>query len=170
MTGDNIELTFAGQRVTGSFAFESAKVGTAKVVRVLITGLSADFGDGTTSFVTLRDGFGFFLLGDPDGTAGPKTGGLAGEIGGTVSVNIPGIGLKGDFKLALNTTAAEVSETISFGPTHRELAGDRVRRRQRRRQGRPDRRPHRRHPDRARRRLGLALRQPARRARWRTTT
>ena len=90
VTGDNLELTFAGQRITGSFVFESATTSAGKVVRVLVTNVSAAFGDGTTNFVTLSGGSGFFVI---------SPAGMAGDIGGTVAVNIPGVTLSGTLRL-----------------------------------------------------------------------
>ena len=107
VSGDNVQLAFAGQKLSGSFAFESATIGTVKVVRVLATNVSAAFGDGTTNFVTLSGGSGFFVI---------KPGGMAGDVGGTVAVTIPGVELSGTFRLALNTTGTAVIETIAFGP------------------------------------------------------
>src|SRR5690606_15579715 len=81
------------------------------------TNINAAFGDGTTDFVTLDGGFGFFLIRpDPDGAGGPLTGGMAGSIGGDVSVNLPGVTLSGTLSLAINNTAAPVQEAITFGP------------------------------------------------------
>ncbi len=74
---------------------------------MLATNVSAAFGDGTTNFVTLSGGSGFFVI---------KPGGMAGDLGGTVAVTIPGVELSGTFRLALNTTGTAVIETIAFGP------------------------------------------------------
>ena len=109
VAGDNIVLAFAGQRITGSFAFESAKVGADTVTRVFVTGVSAAFGDGTNNFVTMSGGSGFFLL---------RPEGMAGSLGGTVAVTIPGVALTGTFKLEINTATATdpIDTTITFGP------------------------------------------------------
>ena len=48
---------------------------------MLATNVSAAFGDGTTNFVTLSGGSGFFVI---------KPGGMAGDVGGTVAVDDPG--------------------------------------------------------------------------------
>src|SRR5262249_29489312 len=85
-------------------------VGGQKVVRVVGRDVSASFGNGTTSFVTLTDGFGFFVI--QRGTAG----GLAGEIGGNVTISVPGVTVSGDFSLAINTSATLVDDTIAFRP------------------------------------------------------
>src|SRR5690606_22840472 len=88
--GTGVRLRLLNQSVGGDFVFEQTTLaGTPdqKVVRVLATNINAAFGDGTTDFVTLDGGFGFFLIRpDPDGAGGPLTGGMAGSIGGDVSV------------------------------------------------------------------------------------
>ena len=151
--GDNIELAFAGQRLTGSFAFESATEGTTKVTRVLVTGVSAAFGDGTNNFVTMSGGSGFFLL---------RQEGLAGSLGGTVGGDDPR-------RLAHRHVRAR-GQHVDRGhpdqhddqlrPGARHGQRGRARRRQRRRQGGPRRGHERqRHPDLVQRRR----RQPVRR-------
>ena len=117
LEGAGITLRLLSQRVGGDFVFEQTTVaGGQNVVRVLARNVDAGFGDGTTDFVTLDGGYGFFVLRpDPDGT-GPLTGGLAGEIGGDVSVNLPGVELSGRLSLAINNTAAPILEAITFGP------------------------------------------------------
>ena len=127
--GTGVELSLLGQKIGGDFSFEQASAGGRTVTRVVARNVTAAFGDGTTDFVTLDGGYGFFILqNDPDGPTNPKTGGLAGEIGGTVSVAVPGVTLQGTFSLAINNTNSEVAETITFGDqpgvTHTMVIGD----------------------------------------------
>ncbi|CAB5080406.1 hypothetical protein D3OALGB2SA_510, partial [Olavius algarvensis associated proteobacterium Delta 3] len=109
--GTDIRLNLLGQRVGGDFIFEQTVSDTgATVVRVLAQNVSGRLGDGVTDFVTLQSGFGFFVI------TGGASGGLAGELGGTVSVNIPGVEISGDISLAINNTIGQIDETITFGP------------------------------------------------------
>src|SRR4029079_9785977 len=53
--GEDIELTLAGQKISGDFVFERAIVavtggGTQTVVRILARNVSAAFGNGTTNY------------------------------------------------------------------------------------------------------------------------
>ena len=64
----------------------------------------------STNFVTLDGGFGFFVI------KGGTGGGFAGEIGGDVSVSVPGVTLQGRLSLAVNNTSNTISETMTFGP------------------------------------------------------
>ncbi|MEX1357603.1 MAG: VCBS repeat-containing protein, partial [Gaiellaceae bacterium] len=105
--GTGVRLELAGQRVTGDFVFEQAQVGAENVVRILARNVTGAFGDGTTSFVTLTEGTGFLVL---------MSQGLAGELGGNVSITIPGVSVSGRFSLAINNRAAGINETIAFGP------------------------------------------------------
>ncbi|HSF99150.1 MAG TPA: VCBS repeat-containing protein, partial [Ornithinibacter sp.] len=115
--GTDLVLVMAGQRIAGDFVFEQATVGTGSVVRVAARDVSASFGDGTTAFVTVTGGTGFFVIGDPDG-AGGKQGGLAGRLSGTVSITVPGVSLSGALTLAVNSrplSDGAVTETIAMG-------------------------------------------------------
>src|SRR5207247_2166021 len=58
----------------------------------------------TVALVT--NGQGFFLLA-PDG--------LAGSIGASVALTVPGVTFEGQFRLALNKTGRAIDETITVG-------------------------------------------------------
>ncbi len=111
--GSDVQLVFAGQRVGGDFVFEQATDATGTVTRIFARNVTAAFGDGTTSFATLDGGTGFFVL---RSGASAGTGGLAGELSGTVAVTIPGIELSGTFGLAINNSTSAIDSTIEFGP------------------------------------------------------
>ncbi|PYQ02014.1 MAG: hypothetical protein DMF83_24450, partial [Acidobacteria bacterium] len=108
--GTGVRLTLVGQRISGDFVFEKATSGSGDIVRVLAQHVSAALGDGGTNFVTLDGGFGFFVI------RGGAGGGFAGEIGGDVSVSVPGVTLQGRLSLAVNNLTSAVTETITFGP------------------------------------------------------
>ena len=99
--GTNLQLNIAGQKIGGDFAFEKADT----VIRVIAKNVVVRLGDGTTDYLSLTDGSAALLL---------TSAGLAGQLGGTVNVNIPGITLAGTFKLSINntTTAGGVHTTF----------------------------------------------------------
>ena len=122
LEGTGVQLEMFGQRIGGDFVVEQATLDGAPIVRIAARNVSASFGDGTTPFVTVSGGTGFFsIVDDPDGTGpgNPKTGGLAGRLSGTVAFNVPGIDLSGTLTLAINSRSAAdgaVNESIAFGP------------------------------------------------------
>jgi len=111
-------LRVAGQRLTGDFALEkTTSTGPDHVlgngddvtsVRVGVANLSIGLGDGTTDFVTVTNGEGSFLL---------TAAGMAGQIGGTVNVNVPGVAVTGTLKLSINNTNAAVQDSFQVGAT-----------------------------------------------------
>ena len=108
-----VTLTIAGQTISGKFAFEQytaptagANVGGAKVVRLAMTGVTFHLQAGTTNILSLTNGFGFFVI---------KPAGLAGTVGGTVTLN-PALGLEftGTLTLAINNSTSAISETFAI--------------------------------------------------------
>ena len=107
LVGHSISLTVAGQTVSGDFDLEQAVQGTATVTRITASNIQASFGDGSTSYVTLAGGSGILVLTGSN---------VAGQIGGNVSVAIPGVTLTGTLQLELNTDQTNpVTQSISFG-------------------------------------------------------
>jgi len=82
------------------------------VTRVLARNVSAHFGTATQSFVTVADGFGFFVI--QGGTA--ATHGIAGRLTGSVTVSVPGVQIQGNFTLAISNIASPVDASVAFGP------------------------------------------------------
>ncbi|MEK7414136.1 MAG: hypothetical protein AAB263_12550, partial [Planctomycetota bacterium] len=104
-----VNLTIAGQSLSGNFAFEKATTTGANpssVIRIAATNVSLQLGDGTTNFVSLTNGSGAFLI---------TSAGLAGKVGGTVTLNVPGVTFKGTFSLAINNTNAAVNQSFRVG-------------------------------------------------------
>jgi hypothetical protein len=83
--GTGLVLSVAGQTLTGNFAFEQAtRADTTTLTKVSATNVTLNLGDGTTTFVSLTQGEGFFVA---------TATGLAGRLSGKVSVNVPGVEL-----------------------------------------------------------------------------
>ena len=117
LEGDNVTLTIANQTVSGTFVFTSATNGGAHVVQIAISNLTAALGNGTQNYVTLSNGNGALEL---------SGSGLAGTLGGTVAVTIPGasnvVSLSGTLQLVVNTGGAAVHDTIIAGSTSSGVA------------------------------------------------
>jgi len=87
--GTTLSLSILGQTLTGNFAFEqSTTSGGARVVRMAATNLALELGDGTRSLVRLTDGTGYLLL---------RGGGVAGQLSGSVVVDVPNVTVTGSF-------------------------------------------------------------------------
>ncbi len=107
--GMGVSLRVAGQVLGGDFAFEKVTttgVGARSVIRVVIANARLSLGDGTNELVSLTNGDGAFIV---------ETTGIAGTVGGTVRLNVPGVTFGGTFQVALNTTGTAVQETFNIG-------------------------------------------------------
>jgi len=101
------ELSVIGQTLSGDFSFERVATGNgAGDVRIAASNVSLILGDGSSGIVSVTGGQGALLL---TGT------GLAGEVSGTVTMNVPGVSFDGSFTIAVNTMAAPVSEVFVVG-------------------------------------------------------
>ncbi|HWG95330.1 MAG TPA: VCBS repeat-containing protein, partial [Mycobacteriales bacterium] len=110
--GAGAVLRFGDQTLTGDVVLERAtatptgSTAPQDVVRIGFRRVSLVLGDGASPFVSLSDGSGVLLL---------STTGLAGTLTGTVSVQVPGLGLTGTFTVEVNTTTARVQAQVVFG-------------------------------------------------------
>jgi hypothetical protein len=110
--GTGVKLRLLQQLVSGDFIFEQVTVGGASVVRVVANNVTAAFGNGVDPFIQLARGYGFLRIG---------AAGLAGEVGGDVTVAVPGISLTGSLALQINNgTTGDVLESVTFGPQHND--------------------------------------------------
>ena len=113
----NATLALFGQSLSGDFAFEQVSLPLSpqappgsvaqKIVRIVASDVELRIAAGSDDIVTLTDGSGFFLL--------PATGGIAGRVGGTIEIAIPGLdasqfGVIGTFEVVVNSTTSAVSE------------------------------------------------------------
>ncbi len=90
-----------GQTLSGNFAFDKVTTGaTAGNIRIGATNVSLVLGGGA---VSVTQAHGAFLI-TPNG--------LAGSLGGTVGLNVPGVTFTGNFGVAINTTTVAVNESI----------------------------------------------------------
>lgn len=103
VTGEGVTLSVLGQTLTGNFSFEQVTAaGGEKLTTVIASNVSLSLGDGTTSFVSVTNGEGALLL---------TSAGLAGQLSGTIGINVPGVTFVGSFNLRINNTAQAVSKT-----------------------------------------------------------
>ena len=107
LEANDVELTVAGQTLTGDFSFErTTNEDGQQVIRVGIADLSFALVAGGKEVVSLSNGTGNILL---------VTGGMAARISGTVALNVPGVTFGGTLTLELNTTTAVVNEVFKVG-------------------------------------------------------
>ncbi|PYN91696.1 MAG: hypothetical protein DMD91_33745, partial [Candidatus Rokuibacteriota bacterium] len=100
----NAQLSVAGQTLTGNFAFDHGT--SVDDVRIAASNVTLDLGGGSTGPVRVVNGQGALLL----------TGaGIAGELSGTVVVAVSGVSVGGVFSIAVNTTAAPMSASVTVG-------------------------------------------------------
>ncbi|MGB8165867.1 MAG: hypothetical protein WCF18_00050, partial [Chthoniobacteraceae bacterium] len=103
VTGDDLVLTAAGQKLRGSFAFQQVTRGAEQVITVGVRGVSLALGDGANTFVKVTNGEGALLI---------TSTGLAGQVSGFVSITIPNVSINRTMTIAVNTTGIAVNETI----------------------------------------------------------
>ena len=112
VVGTDVELRIAGQVLAGDFLFErvtTAATTPTNVVRIALTNISIDLGDG---LVTVQNGAGALFISN-DGI----TNTIAGQFSTDVGIDIPGISLTGTFGVAVNTGSTAVNETFLVGAT-----------------------------------------------------
>src|SRR5207245_11414973 len=68
----------------------------------------------------LTNGQGSFVILDIPGSS-PATKGLAGQLTGTIGLNIPGVSFSGAMGLTINNTGLAVNETFTVGGTPKTL-------------------------------------------------
>ena len=106
--GTGIQLTVATQTLSGDFSFEQMqRVGGGKVVRIAVANGAFELKDGTNTVLSLTNASGNFLI---KNGATPAEKGIAGEIRGTVALNIPGVSLSGTLGLQINDTPNAINE------------------------------------------------------------
>ncbi|HEY3485474.1 MAG TPA: hypothetical protein VGK49_08810, partial [Ilumatobacteraceae bacterium] len=104
--GNGIGLTIAGQTLTGNFTFERLTAPNGTVVTTIgLSGITLSLGAGGNPIVSLTNGSGLFVV----------TGaGIAGRLGGTIAVTVPGgaLSVSGSFTVEVNTTNADASASV----------------------------------------------------------
>src|SRR5690606_16785416 len=141
VSGESAFIEIGGQRLSGDFAFQQIAIdpgtdgipGTPddlKAVRISAANVALAFGDGQVSFLSVSEGSGHLLMLPVPGGATGATRGIAGRLQAKVGVNVPGVSVRGDLVLEVNTTNREVDEVFFLGGLPIELrleAGDYVR-------------------------------------------
>ena len=85
----------------------------ARTVRVVATGVTAKFGDGTNELISLINGSGYVIV---------KGSGVAVSVEGQIIVNdIEGVSFAGAFAVEVNTTGAAVKESFVLGDSTETL-------------------------------------------------
>jgi hypothetical protein len=90
--GTDLALGVFGQTLSGDFAFEQITTTTAgqpeESLRISLANVELRLGDGTTDFVRVTEGTGYFLIMTTGAGATAKTG-IAGQLGAKVALDIP---------------------------------------------------------------------------------
>ncbi|HRA76947.1 MAG TPA: hypothetical protein PLE12_12010, partial [Propionicimonas sp.] len=109
--GSGVVLTVAGQQFSGNLVLEQ-RTGTAgtALVRLALTGVEVTLAGG---LARLSHGSALFVL------AG---GTIAGQVGGTVTLAVPGLSLSGTLGLQLNTGHSAVAESFTLAGTTTALS------------------------------------------------
>ncbi|OQY08208.1 MAG: hypothetical protein B6I22_01165, partial [Desulfobacteraceae bacterium 4572_123] len=110
IAGDSVLLSVFGQTLSGNFAFEqSTRDSGEKVVKISAGQVAMNIGSG---ILTVGSGHGNFVI---DST------GIAGSLGCSASLNIPGIVVSGILDVEINTTGHIVNETFITGDVEETL-------------------------------------------------
>ena len=147
VSGNNVFLDTFGQHISGNFTFEQfTRTGPnntqLKMIRLGISNLVINLGDGSTTFLSVTASQAVFVIGTFITTVSPAhpTGtvrGMAGSITASIAVG-PGLQgqfeFSGDFQVQFNNTGVNIDETIpGFDPlkvagniTFKVLGGDAV--------------------------------------------
>ncbi|NOS68309.1 MAG: calcium-binding protein, partial [Verrucomicrobia bacterium] len=107
LSGIGVTLTVGTQTMTVDVAFEqTVNLAGQKRVRIGVSNASFSISDGVTTFASLTNGAGLFVLSND---------GLAGALSGTVTLNVPGVTFSGTFGVAFNNTTKAVNESLNIG-------------------------------------------------------
>ena len=112
--GNLAKLTVSDQEFEGNFALEVIDSDpNGPTVRVVATGVTAKFGDGTNELISLINGSGYVIV---------KGSGVAVSVEGQIIVNdIEGVSFAGAFAVEVNTTGAAVNESFVLGDSTETL-------------------------------------------------
>ena len=119
-----MSLTIGGQTLTGNFAFTSG----AGVVNLNLSNVTLGLGDGTTNFVNVSNGNGTLSI-VSSSSANNNQGGVYGQFGGNVAIDVPGVSFAGTLQVQFNTTGvtqgslAAGTTQISGSGVHLTVAG-----------------------------------------------
>jgi len=108
VSGTNVNLTVAGQTLSGDFMIEQTTTAAGgTVVGIAVDKLTLTLGDGTNTYLSVTNGEGYFLL-TPTGIAASAT--------ASVNVTVPGVTLTGGVvKVRINTTEQPVASNFLIG-------------------------------------------------------
>ena len=108
--GHGLTLSVAGQTLTGDFTFTSAP----GAVTITLANVSLGLGNGTTNFVNVSNGSRSLTLVGSSSSTGNQ-GGIYGEFGATVAIDVPGVAFSGTLQVEFNTTGAP--QTVGANPS-----------------------------------------------------
>ena len=122
ISGQGAHLTIFGQQLTGNFSVEQTTVAGATTTHITADHVTADFGVGTTNYLSLQNGEGEFTL---------STAGVTGRLSADVSVNnISQFDLSARHRDRRRHTAWAASTSASRRPASRSRSPPRLAHRQ----------------------------------------
>ena len=93
VSGTGLTLSVGGQTLAGDFTFTSG----SGAVTITLANVSLGLGNGNTNFVNVSNGAGSLTL---------IAGGVYGEFGASVAIDVPGVAFSGTLQVEFNTTGA----------------------------------------------------------------
>ncbi|MDB2673704.1 hypothetical protein N9Y81_01985, partial [Akkermansiaceae bacterium] len=108
LVGENLSLQIADQELSGNIFLRNETLADGSTITLLgLSDISASFGDGTTTFLSLSNGSGILRV-TPDGVAGQFSVSVATDPSLAFSLNVD------ELQIAVNTTTVAVRETITL--------------------------------------------------------
>ena len=130
VSGTGVNLTIGGQTLTGDITFTSG----GGLVVITLANVTLGLGDGTTNFVNVSNGSGTLSI-VSSSSANNNQGGVYGQFGGSVAIDVPGVSFAGTLQVQFNTTGVTQGGHVAAERLRSPAAASTDRRR------RPDRAP-----------------------------
>ena len=116
--GTGVNLTIAGQVLSGDFSFEKKVTGTAPnettFLSIAAANIALRLGDANQDYVRVTNGRGALVI-KKSGTGPGATNVLAGSVSAEVELLVPGVTFRGRFGVAFNNSAIDVNEPLTVG-------------------------------------------------------
>ena len=101
VSGTGLTLSADGQTLAGDFTFTSG----SGAVTITLANVTLGLGNGNTNFVNVSNGGGSLTLVGSSSSNGNQ-GGIYGEFGASVAIDVPGVSFSGTLQVEFNTTGA----------------------------------------------------------------
>ena len=112
VSGTGVNLAIGGQTLTGDITFTSG----GGLVVITLANVTLGLGDGTTNFVNVSSGSGTLSI-VSSSSANNNQGGVYGQFGGSVAIDVPGVSFAGTLQVQFNTTGVTQGGLTGGGTT-----------------------------------------------------